>query len=90
MSEDKFAVSLGGEPTLYSLPPKGTMTPPTVAQAERLCGELKARQVIVLAFDRANVAAASYGETVRECKQAGFLVDMIVRMLGDGTLPDPR
>lgn len=60
---------------------------PTVYQARALCDSLKARGVIVLAFDEDAVRGSSYGETKHECKQIAYTLDQIVEALESGHLP---
>ena len=59
---------------------------PTINQAKRICEAIKARGVIVLAFDEEAVAGASYGETKPECKDMGVLLDGIVALVQSGEL----
>ena len=58
-----------------------------VTDAKRLCEELGARAVIVIAVDRDAFAVTSYGETVRECRQIAKLTDRIADGLASGALP---
>ena len=59
---------------------------PTITQAKRICEAVKARGVIVIAFDEESVAGASYGETKPECKDMGVLLDAIVADIQSGRL----
>ena len=63
------------------------MTRPTITQARRICDELKARGVIILAFTEDNFAGASYGETRGECRQLGVTLDAIVDDINAGRIP---
>ncbi len=62
------------------------MIRPTISQARKLCGELKARAVIIIALDRDNFQCASYGETKRECAQTGRTVDQIAEAIETGRI----
>jgi hypothetical protein len=52
-----------------------------------MCDSLKARAVIILAFDEDSVAGASYGETKLECSQAVGTMNHIVEELEEGRIP---
>jgi hypothetical protein len=54
---------------------------PTIADAKRIAERVRARGVIVLAFDEDAFCGASYGETKHECRQIGRLLDRIVRQI---------
>jgi len=62
-----------------------------ITDARRIAEANGARQVVVVAFDAdGHFAAASYGETTRECRAVGLLLDAIADRLNDGRLPNPR
>ena len=57
------------------------MKRPTVSQAHAICEAVRARGVIVLAFDEDQVFGASYADTKIECKQLGHALDEIVEAI---------
>ena len=57
------------------------MKRPTVSQAHAICEAVRARGVIVLAFDEDQVFGASYADTKIECKQLGRTLDEIVEAI---------
>lgn len=63
------------------------MKRPTVHQAHGICDAVKARAVIVLALYDDHVAGASYGETAKLCKEAGYTLDCIVDDIEQGRTP---
>ncbi len=63
------------------------MKPPTISQARALCDILKARGVIILAFEHGDVSGASYGETRLECRQTGKTLDCIIEDIANGRIP---
>ena len=62
------------------------MNKPKIKDARQVCEALRARGVIVLAFDRDQVNLASYGETKAECGDLGRLADKIFDMIVSGRL----
>lgn len=60
---------------------------PTVSHARDICGQLKARGVIVLAFTPdGNVAGSSYGKTEEERRRFGLAMDGIINAIHRGSL----
>lgn len=62
---------------------------PRIGDAKRICEELGARSVVVLAFEGDKLAAVSYGETKAECASTGRTLDAIYDALMQGRLPAP-
>jgi hypothetical protein len=75
-----------------SLPSVGDWTmKPTIQAAKDTAKRIRARQVIVCAFDyNGRMAVISYGVTKAECQDVRPLCDAIADKLDDGTLPYPR
>ena len=63
------------------------MKEPTVYQAHTICDAVKARAVIVIALDDADIKASSYGETKALCQQAAYTLDCLVDAITDGRIP---
>lgn len=66
------------------------MKRPTIGPARWLAREHGARQAIVILFDGDDYAAASYGETSRECAGVKRTLDGIGQQIERGLVPDPR
>lgn len=62
------------------------MKRPTITQAKKICEELRARGVIVLAFDEDDFQGVSYGETRAECSQLGQTMDAICDEISAGRI----
>lgn len=63
------------------------LVPPIVSvHVKPLAEALRARGVIVLAFDEERSACASYGATKAECRQMAQLLDTIVDQIDSGEL----
>ena len=53
------------------------MKPPSILDAKKLALDLRARGVIVLAFDGTRFGMASYGQTRRDCDYLRGITDEI-------------
>jgi hypothetical protein len=65
------------------------MTPPTIGEAKKLAYDLRAKGVIILAFENGKVNGASYGHSRPLCDAMGKVLDQIVDLIGDGGIVVP-
>lgn len=65
------------------------MRTPSIRDAWKLCKDIGARGVIVLAFDDGGFAGASYGDTKAECSVYGRVLDAIADEVQSGRIQVP-